>query len=366
MKYFIAVLALPLFFTACKKDPAIKNQPVSKTSLAFVKELTFINIAPAMMASNGSFFYIINTHENHHASNSVFTHAWYDGNFSEGCSVDEELFYGGAANGVCESNGNIFQLKSDNFHTAIIKVDQCNISGKYIFYRQDTAVPAGNTFFKISQKGHLVFNYRDSIFCMDTSGNMNWKKPLAGLNLTAYRDVCETSGGEILLLGEMQNVNTGRDFCVTRFDVNGNTAWQKLYGGIYYDEAQQFLYENDSRIFLLGHSNSWTNNMMHDALIVKINANGDSLQYKTFGGPNHEGLQGGKFYKDKLVVTGYRDPDGTNKEMVFVTLLDKDLNVLSQTDAPFTENHRTNSCGIVNNTFAVCGGKFTCWFSLPD
>jgi hypothetical protein len=368
MKYFILLFSFSLTLVTCKKDPGLVNKKTGNTNqLVFIKELDLNSMyGPNVIATTGDRFLIINTIQSKHPSNTNFEHSWYDQNFTVQCTSSEQLYYGGVRRNINALNGKIYSAFDDNFRFSISLLQSCGLPVQEIFHRQDTGVINQFSLFRITQKGNILFTYHDSLYCIDTLGNSKWRIAQSSLTLTAYRDACEISTGDFLLLGERQPASTVRDFCLTRIDKNGNISWQKLFGGPYYDEAQALLYDDDNRIFLAGHSNSWTNNQMHDALIIRTNANGDSLQYKTFGTMNHDGIQRTEFFEDKIIVTGYRDPDGTGKEMVFATLLDKSLNVLQQADATFSSNHRPTSCAILGHTFAVCGDGFVDWFQLSN
>jgi hypothetical protein len=370
MKLQYLLIGLYLLLSGCKRDDLIIAKPNTPLhdKIVFIKELNFDSRNSSSIVAANSQFLVLNTGWWYAGvSNSHITHTFFNEFLSETCHIDDMQFN---ANGVtasaCECNGNIFCYNIDYLTVSILPVKGCSFEQK-IFHIDNPGSPNNReiNFMKITQKGNLVFQVPDSLYCMDSLGGMRWIIPTSPLNLTALRDVCETTSGDVLLLGEKQSPSTDRDFCVTRFDKNGTIVWQKLYGGIRYEEAQQMLYKNDGEIFLLGHSSSYSSNAMHDAFIVHINSDGDTLKQKTFGGVYHDGLQCGKLYMDKLVVSGYHDPDGSGKEQVFVTLLDKDLNVLQQEDAPFTGNYRPTSCALINNTFAVCGDQFVIRFTLP-
>ncbi|MCH6202008.1 helix-turn-helix transcriptional regulator [Aquiflexum sp. LQ15W] len=97
---------------------------------------------------------------------------------------------------------------------------------------------------------------------------------------------------------EVATVNCGSatecDIEVTKKDALGNILWQKTYGGTSYDKASQILPTENGGCTVLGSTSSFGAGN-YDVLLLSINASGELLWQKTYGGFFNE-------YGEKLEV----------------------------------------------------------------
>ena len=97
---------------------------------------------------------------------------------------------------------------------------------------------------------------------------------------------------------EVATVNCGSDTeCdieVTKKDSSGNILWQKTYGGTSYDKASQILPTENGGCIVLGSTSSFGSGN-YDVLLLSIDATGNLLWQKTYGGFFNE-------YGEKLEV----------------------------------------------------------------
>ncbi|MCH6232445.1 helix-turn-helix domain-containing protein [Cognataquiflexum rubidum] len=86
---------------------------------------------------------------------------------------------------------------------------------------------------------------------------------------------------------EVATVNCGSetecDIEVTKKDALGNILWQKTYGGTSYDKASQILPTENGGCTVLGSTSSFGAGN-YDVLLLSIDASGELLWQKTYGG----------------------------------------------------------------------------------
>lgn len=384
MKSTVLLLCLCLLFFSCKRDAPLEttSNPVKGQLISFDKKIDLINYSkytPNSVVAVNSKFLVMNT--NWRWKDKYFSfylsHTWYDEFLNEDYNF-ESINAMSYESMVRESNGAAYYYSFRSYPlswlnnntsmniSSIYKIRDKDFSKDLIFQRSDTVLNVLDfDFFKITKKGSIIFHLMDTLFCVDTLGQIRWKTASKPLNLLTLNDLVETNSGDILLLGTKQIASTNKDIAITCISNTGNIKWQKLYGGKYDDDAKEILINKEQQIYLIGQSNSYSKSQDQDALIIQVNAAGDTIQQKTFGGVFYDAFETGLFYKDKLVLSGYHNPNNSGTEGVFLTLLDLNLNILQQIDAPNTAYDHAGSCALIGNSMAVCGGGFLLRFHLP-
>lgn len=138
------------------------------------------------------------------------------------------------------------------------------------------------------------------LFRLDASGNKLWEKTLGGSGIDHLSTVATTANGEYLV-GGYSNSNIGRDksensqggfdMWVVRLDASGNKRWDKTLGGSAEDEGYALQEMADGSVLVFGDSaspadgnKSAPNKGGADLWLVKLNASGDKIWDKTYGG----------------------------------------------------------------------------------
>ncbi|MEM6842722.1 MAG: hypothetical protein AAF632_10895 [Bacteroidota bacterium] len=147
---------------------------------------------------------------------------------------------------------------------------------------------------------------------IDAQGNKLWDKTIGGPTNDTLEDVIETDDGGFLLggfsvgldfgIGGEQtefNRGLGPDYWVVKIDANGNKLWDKIYGGEGEDFLSKIVKTQDGNYLLAGYSNSSTGFEKSegsrgdlDYWLVKIDPNGNPLWDKTIGGNGDDRLAG--------------------------------------------------------------------------
>ena len=86
----------------------------------------------------------------------------------------------------------------------------------------------------------------------------------------------------------IQDSSVQKDMAIIRLDSLGNVLWQKQYGSNLDEEANIVIETSDSGFALLATIADSVIPGQHDLLLMKLNANGDSLWSQQFGGTHDE------------------------------------------------------------------------------
>jgi len=131
---------------------------------------------------------------------------------------------------------------------------------------------------------------------LDSSGSMIWQKSLGGSNSDIAKDVVQTFDGGYAICGSTMSddgdvsLNHGdRDFWIVKLDSSGSILWQRCLGGNSDDAAFGLIQTTDAKLIACGLTNSTTddvtdNHGLYDYWITELDANGNKLWSKCFGG----------------------------------------------------------------------------------
>jgi len=133
---------------------------------------------------------------------------------------------------------------------------------------------------------------------LDKKGNMEWQRTIGGEYADQLRSVIQTADGGYLLGGYSNSPESGNktekcygtgDYFVVKLDRDGETEWQKSYGGSEDDQLYVVHQAYDGNYILAGNSNSGTsgnknasNGKGTDFWVLKIDLRGEILWQETF------------------------------------------------------------------------------------
>jgi len=134
---------------------------------------------------------------------------------------------------------------------------------------------------------------RGWVINMDGSGNKTWQIPLDGGNAGQFRSVVATSDGGSINVGEINISGRLYDYWVTKVDALGKVVWNKNYGGLDNDYARKVINTTDGGVIVSGVSFSnngdvKNNNGSCDFWIIKLDADGNLVWQKNYGGAGGE------------------------------------------------------------------------------
>lgn len=143
---------------------------------------------------------------------------------------------------------------------------------------------------------------------IDANGNKIWSKAFGGSDIDAAYSLITTPDGGIVMAGIAYsnngdvNGNHGtQDFWVLKLDANGNKIWSKLYGGLLNEFLPTVIATSDGGFLIAGSTDSNDGDVSgnhgdFDAWLLKIDADGNKLWSKTFGGS-------GTDYANRMIPT---------------------------------------------------------------
>ncbi|MBU1708281.1 right-handed parallel beta-helix repeat-containing protein, partial [bacterium] len=148
-----------------------------------------------------------------------------------------------------------------------------------------------------SDNGYILAGYTQSfgaggydIWLVKTNANGDslWSRTFGGSNREHCWSVKQTSDGGYILGGFTQSFGTGNeDFWIVKTDANGDSLWSRTFGGIGSEECISIQQTSDGGYAGGGYTTSYGAGVA-DFWFVKMNANGDSLWSRTYGGNNSE------------------------------------------------------------------------------
>lgn len=236
-----------------------------------------------------------------------------------------------------------------------------------------TALPNGQIVFSgFTQSGDgdalgYSGSFKSWVFRSNSDGAMIWQKQEVGT--TGFiggqsRSVAATSDGGTVSAGYV-NVNYNLGASVARYDANGNVIWNKTYGGTGSDQAYRIINTADGGFLVSGETNSQDGDVKlnHGAIdlwVFKLDANGNLMWEKTFGGTGDDIIgviaacsDGGYVLSGMSKSNGSGDvPASHGNEDLFVVKLDAAGNkVWTKT---FGGSLREDSGSVIGDTDGGC------------
>lgn len=189
---------------------------------------------------------------------------------------------------------------------------------------------------------------------LDMQGKVKWQKTFGGSALDGADAIASTREGGFAIAGYTYSTDgdiTGNhgnsDAWVVNIDPNGNKVWQHALGGSANDMAASIIETSDGGFILAGQTSSTNGDVINnhgstDALVIKLDRNGNKLWQKTLGGTGSEGalsiiesseggyLMAGWTNSQDGDVSGYHPGWGMNVGSLdgWVVRMDKDGNLL--------------------------------------
>jgi len=122
----------------------------------------------------------------------------------------------------------------------------------------------------------------------DNFGNIQWNRTYGGTNEDYGFSVVQTFDGGYAIAGSTSSFGLGvYDFWLVKTDHLGNLMWNKTYGGIGYDEAWLILQTASNELALIGWTESFGSGNS-DCWLIITDAQGDTQWNKTWGGENYD------------------------------------------------------------------------------
>jgi hypothetical protein len=197
------------------------------------------------------------------------------------------------------SGGDYWAIKTD--HTGTLEWSR-------FFGGSFTEVPSGvletdaHNFIIVGSSDSNDFNISNSkgsydfwIIKISPEGTLLWEKSFGGSEIDEAKAITRTNDGNFIIVGDTRSAdknvsknNGAADIWVLKVSSEGNILWEKTIGGANFDAARAIYKTQDNGFLIAGSSrsldNDFENKGQNDALILKIDKNGNLLWQKIFGG----------------------------------------------------------------------------------
>ena len=185
-----------------------------------------------------------------------------------------------------------------------------------------------------SDGGYIVAGYtwsssnREEVYILklDANGNKVWEKTFGGSYDDRAYCIQQTSDGGYIVAGYTSSAGVGSyDVYILKLDTNGNEVWSKTFGGSSDDLAYFIQQTSDGGYVVAGYT--WSSSKWEDVYILKLDANGNKVWEKTFGGSDNDGAYSVQQTNDGgYVAAGYTKSFGSGWYDAYVLKLDENGN----------------------------------------
>jgi len=130
---------------------------------------------------------------------------------------------------------------------------------------------------------------------LDAAGNKLWDKLLGGAGEERPFSIQQTQEGGYIVAGSSKSSQSGdvsginhgsSDFWIVKLDAQGNKTWDKLLGTVDYEAAYSIQQTSDGGYQIAGVSGPDQFSNRNDIWLVKLNAAGNTMWEKLYGGGN--------------------------------------------------------------------------------
>ncbi len=162
----------------------------------------------------------------------------------------------------------------------------------------------------------------------NSSGDTVWRRDYGGPvdDEEAYC-IKQTSDGGYIAAGYTYGFGLfAPHVYLLKVDANGDSMWMRTYGGRYNDGARSVSQTCDGGYIVAGWTQSY-GAMGYDVFLMKTNSMGDSTWIRTFGGTNNEFAYTVEQTLDSgFILIGYTESFGADAEDVYLIKTDRDGN----------------------------------------
>ncbi len=161
-----------------------------------------------------------------------------------------------------------------------------------------------NGFAILCNSGDFDNNFDIVLLKTDSKGNKQWEKTFPGDSIDYGFSLAQTTDKGFIIAGYTHSFGNGmNDFYLIRTDKNGNTLWDKTYGGVSGEQATAVKQTEDGGFIVVGTTFS-KGSGWGDIWLIKTNKDGNIMWEKTIGGSKNDEAQDIIIENDGYVIAG--------------------------------------------------------------
>ena len=162
------------------------------------------------------------------------------------------------------------------------------------------------------------------IIKLDKTLNIEWDKIFGGIGWDEANSMLQTEDGSFIVFGFVQSKDKGReDGWIAKLDENGEMVWDKAFGGSQNEEIFSGIKTVDGGYVVCGYTES-KGSGGYDAWIAKLDENGEIVWDKAFGGVEAEVANSIIQTRDGgYALAGYTWSKGAGREDAWMIKLDE-------------------------------------------
>ncbi len=169
-------------------------------------------------------------------------------------------------------------------------------------------------------------------------GGMWWKRTYGGVENEEVWGATLTLDGGVLLVGSTESYGVGgMDMYALKIDASGNLVWSRTYGGPKDEKAYAVAPTSDGGFVLAGYTESFGRGG-RDLYLVKIDATGNMVWSRTYGGPEDDTAKAVVQTSDGgFLIGGWTKSFGAQQEDMYVVKIDANGNSDCAGEIPSTQ-----------------------------
>jgi hypothetical protein len=193
---------------------------------------------------------------------------------------------------------------------------------------------------------------------IDDNGVLRWNVTVGGAEVDKLFSAAKTQDGFLLVgLTDSFSNNNESDVWVVKIDLNGNVIWNKTYGWSMDDAGRAIAQTEDDNYVVVGYTDS-VGNGDYDFLLLKIDADGNMLWNKTYGGTQSDKAYAIVATSGGCVVAGDTRSKGAGDDDAWVIKVDLNGDLLWDRTAGGS-GFDMPSCITASNSGGYVVGGFT-------
>jgi hypothetical protein len=168
------------------------------------------------------------------------------------------------------------------------------------------------------------------IIKLDEKGNMLWDKTFGGIDDDEANDLIQSKDNGYVISGYTKSKGSGNaDVWIIKLDEKGNMLWDKTFGGKGHDSAYSLIQTFDGDYYVITGAITSKNDGKEDVWVVKLDNKGNKIWEKTFGGSSDDRAWAiVQTFDNGYTIGGYTYSKGAGESDFWIIKLDEKGNML--------------------------------------